>query len=115
MNDSSELEATPTDEPLPALDFEKLPQLLMSPYLLIEVQDAMTQEGPVRRVSVQVAHDGQIKGARATLGVADIKEMENSEGDIMNQLVAATCQQLNLAITPKAPGLIIPTDALILP
>jgi hypothetical protein len=82
----------------------------MAPYLQIEVQDVLLQQGPCRIVKVNVAVDGQIKGARAVLTRDSIQEMELSEGQIMNQLIAAVCEQLNKAIVPKKneSGLILP-------
>lgn len=103
-------ESVPTDSAPTTIDFDKLPELLMAPYLQIEVQDVLLQQGPCRIVKVNVAVDGQIKGARAVLTRDSIQEMELSEGQIMNQLIAAVCEQLNKAIVPKKneSGLILP-------
>jgi hypothetical protein len=98
------------------MDFEKLPELLMSPYLQIEIQDILLQDGPCRIVKVNVAVEGQIKGARAVLTRESIQDMELSEGVIMNQLLAAVCEQLNKAIVPKKPesGLLLPPKSSII-
>lgn len=100
----------PTVDPPQYMDFEKLPELLMSPYLQIEIQDILLQDGPCRVVKVNVAVDGQIKGARAVLTRESIQDMELGEGVIMNQLLAAVCEQLNKAVVPKKPesGLLLP-------
>ena len=97
-------------EPPAHIDFEKLPELLMSPYLQIEISDILTPEGPCRVVKVNVAVDKSIRGARAVLTRDDIQNMPLTEGQIMNQLVAAVCEQLNKAVKPKEPesGLLLP-------
>jgi hypothetical protein len=110
MNDQGPA-STPTPDGLDGLDFERLPELLMSPYLQIEVVDAMTQNGPVRKVKVQVAHDGKLKGGQAVLMREMIQDMDASEGDIMNRLLAAVCYELNKAITPTSEGLIVTPDS----